>query len=102
MASGKELVHLIDRKVFQPILNAWPEDYSRHDRTILRELQAEARRQRARYRKYDSPDDVRNQFLDDLSSDAGQRTSDQLRELDLPTLESVRDEVLRAAGSDGT
>jgi len=102
MASGKELVDLIDRKVFQPILNAWPEDYSRHDRTILRELQAVARRQRARYRKYDSPDDVRNQFLDDLSSDAGQRTSDQLRELDLPTLESVRDEVLRAAGSDGT
>jgi len=98
MASRKELVDLIDRKVFQPILSAWPEDYSRRDRTTLRELQAAARRQRARYREHDSVDDVRNQFFDDLSSEAGQRTSQQLRDLDLPTLESVRDEVLRAAG----
>jgi len=94
VTSKEQLLELIHRNVIGPILQARPIEYSKLDRDKLRKAQVEARRQMERYRGYSNADDLRRHFQNDLSSDAGKAAAQQLRELGLPTLEDIRDQVL--------
>lgn len=97
------LVNLLDRKAFQPVLDAAPDDYSSDaDKRALSDVQDATRRTQKRYREqYGSADEVWENFQDDLSSDEAQEVHRRLERLGLPTLKDVQGEAERLAGDLG-
>ncbi len=94
----EQLLDLIDRKAFQPVLDASPDDYKNDkDKETLRDVQKTTRSTQQSYHKYNSAEKVRDMFRDDLSSDAAQKVHRELRELGLPTLNDIKDEVEQLA-----
>lgn len=88
----EQLVDLLDRRAFQPVLDASPEEFE-HDRhkELLRELQEKTRSTRQRYLKnYTSASDVVRNFRRDLTSDSAQQVHEDLSRLGLPTFQEVK------------
>lgn len=96
MAEDKktQLVDLLDRKVFQPILGKNPSGYhSEEQKSSLKDVQQSTRSERKRFRdQYNSAQKVKDMYYDDLSSSSAQRIQEKSRELGLPTLPDVRQE----------
>lgn len=89
-AKGK-LVNFLDRKAFDPVLNASADDYSQSKQDKLKHAKNATRRARDRYHNdYRSAEAVRDNFHNDLSSDEAKKVDRELRELNLPTLQSVQ------------
>lgn len=102
----ERIVNLLDREVFQPILEASPDRYeSEADRERLKKVQAATRRTQERYRKeYTSAREVCEMFRSDLTSDEAKEVERDLRYLDLPTLRDIEERVenlCREAGAEG-
>ncbi len=96
-AKGK-LLELLDRKAFEPVLNASPDDYkSESDKKELRDLQKTTRSTQQSYHEYGSAEKVREMFRDDLSSDAAQKVHRRLKDLGLPTLDDIKPEFEKLA-----
>ncbi|HEV2108607.1 MAG TPA: hypothetical protein VGR16_10130 [Thermomicrobiales bacterium] len=95
----EKLLDLLDRRAFDPVLEASPDDYrSDADKDKLRDLQKTTRSTRDSYHeKYDTAEKVREMFRDDLSSDAAQKVHRELKDLGLPTLNDVKPEFERLA-----
>ena len=95
----EKLLDLLDRKAFDPVLVASPDDYSsENDRQKLRDVQETTRSTRRSYHeKYTTAEKVRYNFRDDLSSDAAQKVHRKLRSLRLPTLNDIKDEFEQVA-----
>lgn len=93
----ERLVDFLDRKAFQPVLHASPEEYrSEADKTKLREVQEKTHTERQRYReRYTTAEEVRDNFRADLTSEHAKKVHRQLRELNLPTLPDIKDEFER-------
>lgn len=93
----QELFQFLDRRVFQPIMNASPGRYSGDDdKQKLADVKDRTRREKERYQNYEDAQKLRSMYLDDVqqSSGAAERTNDELKELGLPRLEDVRDEFM--------
>ncbi len=91
----KKLVSLLDRKVFEPILRASESRFPEADRQRLAQVKRSTGSERKRYYEdYRTPTEVRENYLSDLQSSAGKRISAELERLGLPTLSSVKDELL--------
>lgn len=89
----EKLVDFLDKKAFDPVLSADPEDYSEDERKRLKEVQQKTEREKKRYHdEYDSAEDVRNQFRSDVHSDEAKEVNRKLSSLDLPTLPDIEDE----------
>jgi hypothetical protein len=100
--SAKEkLVDFLDRRAFQPVLKADPEDLSEGKRDKLRHAQRATEDARDRYHHYESAEKVYQMYRDDLSSEAAEKVHRELRDLDLPTLHDIRDEFERLADEVG-
>lgn len=91
-----ELLRFLDRKVFDPILKASPDDYG-NDR-LKRELddvkwstESEKRRFHESYR---SASEVKDNFVADLDSKTAKRIDKELDDLDLPSLPKFKQEFL--------
>lgn len=94
----QQLLHLIDRKVFSPILETSPERYSGEQRRKFEDVRKTTASTRERYyRSYESAEAVRDNFRDDLSSDAGRGVQKESRALGLPTLQDIKGEVEQLA-----
>jgi hypothetical protein len=94
MASQREqLVNFINRKVFDPILNANPDKYGDDERKDLQYVQDKTKKDKERFEKeYTSADDVKENYLNDVSSEPAQKVDRKLKELDLPSLPKYKDE----------
>jgi hypothetical protein len=96
MASGnarERLLDLLDRKAFDPVINASPDDVSKGKRDKLEGLQKTTRStKRSYHEKYGSAAKVVEMFRDDLSSDSARKVQKELEQLGLPTLQDVKGE----------
>ena len=98
----RKLVDFLERKAFQPVLDAKPDDYPEGKRDNLRHVQEATRAERERFRNYDSAQQVVDMFHDDLSSEPAKKIHRELRDLDLPTLNDIRaefDDLARELGA---
>lgn len=87
-----QLVRLLERRAWRPVLKASPEDYPESERGRLERVQRKTAAQRQRYREYQSAGEVALQFQADLDSEPARRTNSDLRKLKLPTQAEVADE----------
>ncbi|MGB7786449.1 MAG: hypothetical protein WBL27_10135 [Salinimicrobium sp.] len=91
----KKLVNFLNKKLFDPILEKSKDDYdSEALKRRLEEMQQSTKREKERFRQYDTPEEVRENYLNDLSSDAAEDVNEELKELDLPRLPQFKKEFL--------
>lgn len=100
MAKGKsdELAEFIISRAFDPVMQAKPDGRSDSDKNKLEDMQRATGREIERYRNYGSREEVVTNFKRDLHSEPAKKVHAQLRRLDLPTIEDIRDEVMQRAG----
>lgn len=93
-----QLVRLLDRRVFDPILRAKRRG---NDREILEDVQDKTRTEKERFHAYPSAGVVRRMFRDDVERSAkrgpARRVNQHLTQLGLPKLPDVADEFYRRA-----
>ena len=92
-----ELVELVMRKAFDPVLRASPAHRSKADQDRLEHVKDATRAEVGRYRGYRSAEDVVVNFKRDLHSEPAKRVQAELKALHLPTLHDVREEFERRA-----
>jgi hypothetical protein len=97
VSAKDRLVHLLDQKVFQPILKAEAGDFAEAKREKLEHVQRATESELERFRHYGSAREVYEIYRDDLRSDAAEPVNRDLQDLGLPTLQDVRDEFERLA-----
>ena len=90
----EKLLDLLDKKAFDPVLKASPDDYSKEsDKKKLQDVQATTRStQQSYHEKYKTAKDVLDNFRSDLNSHAAQKVHRELRDLGLPTVNDIKDE----------
>ncbi len=98
MASKQELLHFLDKHVFDPILHASPDHYSQADRKKLKDVQDRTQSEKERFHHYGSAAEIVENYKRDLHSSTAKRVNTELEHLKLPTLPSVKDEFLKHAG----
>jgi hypothetical protein len=100
--SAKEkLVDFLDKRAFDPVLRADAQDYPESKRDKLQHAQRATEDEKDRYHHYESAEKVYQMYRDDLSSEAAEKVHRELRDLDLPTLNDVRDDFERLADEVG-
>lgn len=97
----QRLLDLLDRKAFDPVINADPSDYPEGKREKLRDVQETTKSTKQSYREYGSAEKVRQMFRDDLRSDSARNVQREISSLGLPTLQDVKDEFERVADEVG-
>jgi hypothetical protein len=93
----EELLQLLDRKAFDPVLRAKPADFPQSKRDRLADVQERTRREQDRYHHYGSAGEIVRMFHDDLDSEPAKKVHRSLDELGLPTLNDLQDEFDRLA-----
>jgi hypothetical protein len=93
----EELLRFLDRRAFKPVLRASPDDYaSDADKELLEDMKRRTETEQERYHhRYKTAEEVRTNFLRDLSSEPAQRVHAELRRLSLPALPELKDEFLK-------
>jgi hypothetical protein len=93
----EKLVEFLDEKVFDPVLQASEGDFpSSTEKEKLRDVQQSTESGKHRFHEeYRSAEDVKDNYLSDLSSDTGERVSREAQDLGLPTLPEFRDEFMK-------
>ena len=100
MANKQELLHFLNQHVFDPILHAKPDGHSDADRRKLEDVQKKTRAEKERFAHYSSAREIVDNYKSDLHSENAKRVNSELEKLKLPTLASVTDEFLKAAGEE--
>jgi hypothetical protein len=102
MADGKareKLLDLLDRKAFDPVINASPSKVADEKRERLEGLKETTRSTKKSYHeKYGSAEKVVEMFRDDLGSDSARKVQRELKGMGLPTLQDVEEEFEKLAG----
>ena len=91
----EELLKFLDQKVFDPILQALPEDYKSED--LIRKLHNVKRRtesEKRQFHQFQTAEEVKKTYLSDLDFRKGRKTGHELDELNLPSLPKMKDEFL--------
>jgi hypothetical protein len=91
--SKGELLRLIERKAFEPVIRAKPDGRSEADRKALEHVQRATQAEIERYRGYGSASELLTNFKRDLHSSAARKVHAELQRLNLPTINDIRDEV---------
>lgn len=98
MANKSQLIHFLDQHIFNPILHAKPDGYSRHEQEELKDVQRRTTAEQERFHHYPSAQEVVAMYKDDLSSEKAKPVNAKLKRLKLPILADVKDEFLKLAG----
>ena len=90
------MLEFLDKKVFDPVLEAQPRQYSdERDRKMLEEVQRSAAFEKERlHEQARNAEEVRNIYLRDLYYESIGRMGKELEDLELPRLRQVRNEFL--------
>ena len=95
MDKKKDLLQFVERKAFDPVMRAKPDGRSEAEKRKLEHVQRATRAEIDRYRSYGSAEELVTNFKRDLFSGAAKKVHAELRSLDLPTIEDIRDEFER-------
>lgn len=98
MASKQHLLDFLNRRVFNPILHANADHYSRADKHKLEDVQARTKTEVERFHSYHNAEELITNYKRDLHSEAAKKVNRELEALRLPTLPSVKDDFLKEAG----
>lgn len=91
----QNLVELLNKKVFGPILEASPDKYEDEgDRQKLNDLKSTTR---STQKSYENAEKVVEMYRDNLSSDAAAKVQRESKRLGLPALPDVKEEFERLA-----
>jgi hypothetical protein len=93
----KQLLDFLDSNAFDPIINKTEADFTSEDQKrtfshIKRSTQSEKERFHTRYQ---SPEELKRNYLSDLSSSAAKRIDPQIESLGLPTLPKFRQDFIK-------
>src|SRR5436305_670281 len=88
----RELLQFVESQAFDPVMRAKPDGRSAADREKLEHVQKATQAEIDRYRAYGSAEELVTNFKRDLHSRAAKKVHAELRALDLPTIEDIREE----------
>jgi hypothetical protein len=97
MEKKRELLELVERKAFDPVMRAKSDGRSEAEKKKLEHVKRATQAEIDRYRGYGSAEELVTNFKRDLSSGAAKKVHAELRSLKLPTIEDIRDEFERKA-----
>jgi hypothetical protein len=95
----RQLVDFLMERAFDPVMRAKPDGRSEAERGKLEHVQKATRSEIERYRGYDSAKEVVINFRRDLNSRAARKIHAELDDLNLPTINDIRDEFERKVAS---
>jgi hypothetical protein len=95
--SKQQLLGLLERKAFDPVMRAKPDDRPEAEKKKLEHVQKATKAEIERYRHYSSAEELVTNFKRDLDSSAAKKIHAELRSLHLPTIEDIKDEFERKA-----
>ena len=92
----KKLIRFLDRKAFDPILRKSEYDFQNdHERQKFRRIRESTEREKQRFHnEYNTPVEVKQNYLSDLNSQAAKRVNRKLDDLQLPQLPEFKNEFL--------
>lgn len=91
----RRLLNFLDKKAFDPVINKSKSDFDSEDKKKkFEEVKRKTETEKERFHNYDGPEDIRTNFLRDLSSDPAKRVHSTLKYLDLPRLPDLKDDFL--------
>ena len=92
----EELLKFLNQKVFDPILQALPEDYKSEDlKKKLNDVKRRTESEKHLFHEFQTAEEVKKNYLTDLDFRTARKTDHELDELKLPSLPKVKDEFLR-------
>jgi hypothetical protein len=93
----RELVDFLVGHAFEPVMRATPDGRSDADKARLDHVREATRAEIERFRNYGSAEEVLVNFRRDLRSRPAKKVHAELRKLDLPTIEDIREEFEKKA-----
>ncbi|KMQ51776.1 hypothetical protein CHISP_1272 [Chitinispirillum alkaliphilum] len=92
----QQLLDFLDSKIFDPVLEALPEQYStEREKKMLIDVQEIARYEKDHYHfQLMSAKEIKEEYLKEVSRDGGGRISRELEDLELPKLHLFREQFL--------
>ena len=92
----KELLKFLNQKVFDPILQALPEDYKSEDlKGKLSNVKRRTESEKHLFHEFQTAEEVKKKYLADLDFRTAKKIDHELDELKLPSLTKVKEEFLR-------
>lgn len=88
----RQLVDFVVERAFDPVMKAKPDGRSESERRKLKDVREATRAEIERFRDYDSAREVLVNFRRDLDSEPAEKIHAELKALDLPTINDIRDE----------
>jgi len=91
----KELLKFLNQKVFDPILQALPEDYgSENLKEKLSHVKRRTESEKHLFHEFETAEEVKKNYLADLGFRTARKIDHELDELKLPSLTKVKEEFL--------
>lgn len=90
-----EFVNFLEQRAFDRVMKARTEGRSDAEKRRLEDVQEATRAEIQRFRDYGSASEVVENFRSDLDSEPAKKVHADLRSLDLPTINDIRDEFER-------
>lgn len=100
-SAKRELVGFLMERAFQPVMKAKAGRRSEAESRKLEHVRKATEAEIERYRGYGSAREVLINFRRDLDSEPAKKVHAELRSLDLPTINELRDEFEKKAASLG-
>jgi hypothetical protein len=92
----RQLLDFINKKAFDPILDASADSYQGKEREQLKDVQRKTQNEKEQFEKdYTSAGKVKKGFLSDVHSEAAKKVNSELEHLGLPTLPSIKDQFMQ-------
>ena len=91
----EKLVHLLDKGAFDPILKESPEQFTGEKRAMFEDVRRSTESEKNRFHHYGSAEEVKKNYLSDLSSRTGKKKNEELEELGLPKLPDLKEKFLK-------
>ena len=90
------LIKFLDRRAFDPVLKvSWRDLKDEAEQRKLKHVQQITETEKKRYHtQYQSADEVKRAFFDDINSSIANQTDAELKELRLPRLLNLKDEFV--------
>jgi len=90
----KQLLDFINKKAFDPILNAKADKFKGKDREDFEDVRRKTESEKKNFEEYGSADEIKKNYLSNVRSKAAAKVNDQLEKLGLPTMPGHKDEFM--------
>ena len=92
----RKLVEFLDQKAFDPVLRRSADSFSGSQREKFEDVLESTENEKKRFhKKYRTAEEVKQNYLSDLSSQTAKKKNAELEDLSLPRLPQFKDEFLQ-------